>query len=114
MSDFNPMPAITGRVCPTFCEPECKRGGVDEPVAIRCVERALGDYMLERWPRSIRRPMRPPARPSLSSDQGLRDLPLHYYLRKSGHRVDCIRETAANPVGCSFMPYRPSACPRMW
>jgi len=38
--DFNPIPAVTGRVCPSFCEPECNRSEFDEPVAIRCIERS--------------------------------------------------------------------------
>ena len=30
----NPLPAITGRVCPIFCEPQCNRSELDEAVAI--------------------------------------------------------------------------------
>ena len=33
----NPIPAITGRVCPHFCEGECNRGGLDEAISIRSV-----------------------------------------------------------------------------
>ena len=43
----NPLPAITGRVCPHTCETDCNRFGYDEPVSIRDVERFLGDYALE-------------------------------------------------------------------
>jgi len=35
----NPMPAITGRACPHFCELTCTRTGFDEAVSIRAVER---------------------------------------------------------------------------
>ena len=45
--DFNPIPAVTGRVCPIFCESECNRSAFDESVAIRSVERGVGDYILE-------------------------------------------------------------------
>jgi NADPH-dependent glutamate synthase beta subunit-like oxidoreductase len=39
----NPMPAITGRICPHPCEVSCNRGSYDEPLAIHSVERFLGD-----------------------------------------------------------------------
>ncbi|CCQ73651.1 FAD-dependent oxidoreductase [Magnetospira sp. QH-2] len=39
----NPMPAITGRVCPHPCESACNRAQYDEPIAIHNVERFLGD-----------------------------------------------------------------------
>ncbi|MCP5142219.1 MAG: FAD-dependent oxidoreductase [Gammaproteobacteria bacterium] len=39
----NPLPAITGRVCPHPCESACNRGEMDAPVAIHAVERYLGD-----------------------------------------------------------------------
>ncbi len=40
----NPLPGITGRVCPRFCEGACHRGGLDGPVAIRDLERFLADH----------------------------------------------------------------------
>ncbi|TJY59042.1 FAD-dependent oxidoreductase [Sinimarinibacterium sp. CAU 1509] len=39
----NPLPAITGRVCPHPCESGCNRGQYDEPVSIHGIERVLGD-----------------------------------------------------------------------
>jgi hypothetical protein len=45
--EYNPLPAITGRVCPHFCESECNRGEFDEPVSVRNIERYLGDYIIE-------------------------------------------------------------------
>ncbi|HAR43746.1 MAG TPA: pyridine nucleotide-disulfide oxidoreductase, partial [Bdellovibrionales bacterium] len=43
----NPLPAMTGRVCPHTCESRCNRESLDAPVSIRNVERFLGDYVLE-------------------------------------------------------------------
>ena len=37
--DFNPLAAITGRVCPHLCERKCNRGEFDEPISIRSIER---------------------------------------------------------------------------
>jgi NADPH-dependent glutamate synthase beta subunit-like oxidoreductase/ferredoxin len=42
----NPLPAITGRVCPHPCESACNRGEYDEAVAIHSVERFLGDQAI--------------------------------------------------------------------
>ncbi len=40
---FNPLPAITGRVCEHPCESACNRGQFDAAIAIHNVERWLGD-----------------------------------------------------------------------
>ncbi len=85
--DYNPLPAITGRVCPTFCEPECKRGGFDEPVAIRCVERGLGDHMLEKMAEFYKAPDAESGRAVAVVGSGPSGLAAAYYLRRSGHRV---------------------------
>ena len=39
----NPFPAVCGRVCFHPCETVCNRAELDEPVAIRHIERFLGD-----------------------------------------------------------------------
>ncbi|MCF7858408.1 MAG: FAD-dependent oxidoreductase [Candidatus Cloacimonetes bacterium] len=39
-----PMPLSIGRVCPAFCEEECRRAIVDEPVAIRQLKRHAADF----------------------------------------------------------------------
>ncbi len=40
----NPLPGVTGRVCPRFCEGACHRAGLEGPVAIRDLERYLADH----------------------------------------------------------------------
>lgn len=45
--DNNPFPAVTGRICHRPCELSCNRGQLDEPIAIRCLERFVGDLALE-------------------------------------------------------------------
>jgi NADH-quinone oxidoreductase subunit F len=42
----NPFPLICGRVCPAFCEQKCRRGDVDEAIAIRQVKRYMADQEL--------------------------------------------------------------------
>jgi formate dehydrogenase major subunit len=41
-----PMPLSIGRVCPAFCEEECRRAVVDEPIAIRQLKRHASDFDL--------------------------------------------------------------------
>jgi len=40
----NPFPAICGRVCHHPCELKCRRGEIDEPVAINALKRFVSDY----------------------------------------------------------------------
>ncbi|MFC1866611.1 4Fe-4S binding protein, partial [Thermodesulfobacteriota bacterium] len=42
----NVLPGICGRVCTHPCEVACRRGELDEPIAIRDIKRFLADYEL--------------------------------------------------------------------
>ncbi len=46
--ETNPFPAIMGRVCPHPCETACNRKDKDGAVAINSVERAIGDWGIEK------------------------------------------------------------------
>jgi len=41
--EANPFAMICGRVCPAFCEGVCRRGQIDESIAIRQVKRFMAD-----------------------------------------------------------------------
>lgn len=41
----NPFPVVCGRVCHHPCESRCRRGQIDEPLAIRALKRAAGEYI---------------------------------------------------------------------
>ena len=41
----NPFPSICGRVCAAPCEIACRRGSIDQPIAIRALKR----YVCERF-----------------------------------------------------------------
>jgi NADPH-dependent glutamate synthase beta subunit-like oxidoreductase len=104
----NPFPAITGRVCPVFCEPHCNRSEFDDAVAIHSIERSVGDYIL-------RNPAEYFAPPSVETGKnvaivgsGPAGLAAAFYLRKSGHRVT-VYERLPEPGGMllySIPPYR--------
>ncbi|MBI5482031.1 MAG: FAD binding domain-containing protein [Deltaproteobacteria bacterium] len=83
----NPLPAITGRVCPHYCQEHCNRGTLDEAVSTRAIERFLGDHILAHADRF----MAPPAVKSRKKvavvGAGPGGLAAAYYLRLSGHQV---------------------------
>lgn len=43
----NPFPAICGRICHHPCEGRCRRGELDEPVAIRSLKRFAADWYFD-------------------------------------------------------------------
>ena len=43
----NPFPAVCGRICIHPCEYKCRRGELDEPVAIRSIKRFASDWFFE-------------------------------------------------------------------
>lgn len=44
----NPLPAVTARVCPHFCEAACNRNSKDGAVGFHAIERMLGDFGIAR------------------------------------------------------------------
>jgi NADPH-dependent glutamate synthase beta subunit-like oxidoreductase len=83
----NPMPAITGRVCPHFCEANCSRKAVDQAVSVRAIERQLGDHMLERSGTFYKPPARQTRKRVAVVGAGPAGLSAAFYLRQAGHQV---------------------------
>jgi len=83
----NPIPSITGRVCPHFCEKECNRDDFDESVSIRCVERFIGDYILENANEIIKPPETDTGKSVAIVGAGPAGLSAAYFLRMLGHHV---------------------------
>ena len=44
IKERNPFPTVIGRICPRFCEFECRRNLVDEAVAINGLKRFVADF----------------------------------------------------------------------
>ena len=83
----NPIPAITGRVCPHFCEQSCNRGHFDESLSVRNIERFVGDYILDNADEIIEKPGESTQKKVAIIGSGPAGLAAAYYLRLSGHRV---------------------------
>ena len=94
----NPIPSVTGRVCPHSCEQECSRGDFDESVSIRDVERFMGDYILDHADEIIKPPQTDAGKSVAIVGSGPAGLSAAYYLRMSGHRVT-VFDRMAQPGG---------------
>ena len=104
----NPMPSITGRVCPHPCQAGCSRADFDEPVSTRAIERFVGDQVLDD-PSSFMAP--PPAESGKKVavvGAGPAGLCAAYYLRRAGHAVTVFdrMEEAGGMLRYSIPAYR--------
>ncbi len=90
--EYNPLAAMTGRICPHFCESECNRNELDESVSIRLIERAVGDYILAHADEFYRPPQKESGKRVAVIGSGPAGLTAAYYLRNLGHAVAVIEE----------------------
>jgi hypothetical protein len=85
--ETNPMPAITGRVCPHFCEQGCNRNEQDSAVSVRAVERRVGDYILENVKAYTKAPVKKNGKKVAIVGGGPAGLTCAYFLRQKGFGV---------------------------
>ncbi len=92
VKDNNPLPTMTGRVCPELCATECRRTINDDPLAINSVKRFLSD-----WERDSGKRLQVP----IAADTGKKiavvgggpsGLTAAYYLRRLGHEVEIFEQ----------------------
>jgi NADPH-dependent glutamate synthase beta subunit-like oxidoreductase len=106
--DSNPIPAITGRVCPHFCEQDCNRGNYDESISVRSIERHLGDYALENAGKMYKSLKNESGKSVAIVGSGPAGLAASYYLRKMGHKVTIFEamEEAGGMLNYGIPAYR--------
>ena len=104
----NPFPAITGRICPHYCQGGCNRQEFDQAVSIREVERYLGDYIIEHNKRFFQPPGIETGKHTAVVGSGPAGLAAAYYLRLAGHRVTMFErlEKPGGMLAYSIPAYR--------
>ena len=94
-----PFPATLGHVCPHFCEEKCRRGEVDQPVAINALKRAATEQDTGLWKQNSK--LAPPTGKKVAIvGSGPAGLTPGYYLAKLGHSVTVFE---ALPVAGGMM-----------
>jgi NADH-quinone oxidoreductase subunit F len=91
----NPFPAVCGRICIHPCEFKCRRGELDEPVAIRSLKRFASDWYFEHIGRAEEPfPVNREQKVAVVG-AGPSGLTCAYFLAKSGYKVTVFE---AQPV----------------
>jgi NADH-quinone oxidoreductase subunit F len=94
----NPFPAICGRICHHPCEGRCRRGELDEPVAIRSLKRFAADWYFDNLSKLPPPEPFPRTRPQKVAviGAGPTGLSCAYYLAQMGYGATVFE---ALPVG---------------
>ncbi|HOD17421.1 MAG TPA: FAD-dependent oxidoreductase [Candidatus Cloacimonadota bacterium] len=90
-----PMPLSIGRVCPAFCEKECRRQLVEEPVAIRQLKRFAADNDLNDFWNYVPEKQPPKGKKVAIIGAGPSGLTCGYYLSNLGYEVDVFEAAPA-------------------
>jgi NADPH-dependent glutamate synthase beta subunit-like oxidoreductase/NAD-dependent dihydropyrimidine dehydrogenase PreA subunit len=85
-AESNPFPAICGRVCTAPCEAVCRRGEIDEPIAIRDLKRFASDHSTTRK-RNVSPSTQQYAEQVAIVGAGPTGLSAAYYLARRGYKV---------------------------
>ena len=98
LMNVNPMPCITGRVCAHFCQEECNHAGGHESVAIRNVERGVGDFALANPDKFYQAPAQETGKKVAIIGSGPSGLSAAFYLRQAGNAVT-VYDSKEEPGG---------------
>lgn len=97
----NPMPMFTSRICPHPCEDDCNQRKHGDNVQIHCVERTIGDYILENAGRFYCQLEADTGKKIAVIGAGPGGLSCAYYMRSRGHDVT-VYDSHEKPGGVLY------------
>jgi len=101
IKDQNPFPAISGRICHHPCESVCTRGKIDEPLALKNLERFLADRDLDSENRYTPKCRKARDEKIAIIGSGPAGLACAYFLVRLGYQT-CIYEQMEKPGGMLY------------
>ncbi len=90
----NPFPAVCGRVCFHPCETACNRTQFDEPVAIRRLERFLGDTAVQEGMKLLQQKLPDNGKNICIVGAGPAGLAAGYFLTRLGYSCDIFEDNS--------------------
>ncbi len=91
----NPFPSICGRVCFHPCENACNRRELDEPIAIHCLERFVGDHAISKCNAADVNSVAQNSKKIAIAGAGPAGLAAAYFLARLGYSCDVFEAQAA-------------------
>ena len=88
-----PLPSVCGYICLAFCEEECRRGEVNEPVGIRALKRFVSENHTDLWKKNLKRPQATGKRVAILGS-GPAGLTAGYYLARKGHDITIFEQSS--------------------
>ncbi len=99
----NPLPSVCGRICTRPCESKCRRGTVDESIAICSLKRFVADYAYKNQKHYDQDIIFPKNGKSIAIiGGGASGLTCAYYLSRIGYEVDVYE---SEPVAGGVLAY---------
>jgi NADH-quinone oxidoreductase subunit F len=89
-----PFPAVLGYVCVHYCEAKCRRGQLDDAIAVRVLKRFAAEHDDGQWKKLQKRAPSTGKRVAVAGS-GPAGLTAAFYLAKQGHSVTVFEAAAA-------------------